>query len=256
MAWELTGNAGTDPTTDFVGTTDGQPLVIRTNNQEAARVAPNGQLGVGTASPNARLSIVAPSASELGGTAPSTTLLTSSGPLGEPEGSEIALASFGFSHPGSGDNDVSLGIRATRTAPAFGWPNTAIGLGMDVDDTVRAGASLWLHANGHVGIGTVSPSDPLTVHGIINSSAGGFRFPDGSIQSTATLRGPQGPQGQQGATGPSVKSVATVGPNPCNLVCGAGKIIAQQNSPCIATSETGTAQTNAVSGQWCCVCRP
>jgi hypothetical protein len=38
MAWELTGNGGTDPASDFLGTTDGQPLVIRTNGAEAMRI--------------------------------------------------------------------------------------------------------------------------------------------------------------------------------------------------------------------------
>ena len=31
--WMLNGNAGTDPTTNFIGTTDGQPLVFRVKNQ-------------------------------------------------------------------------------------------------------------------------------------------------------------------------------------------------------------------------------
>ncbi len=33
-AWSLTGNAGTNPTTQFLGTSDAQPLVVRTNNLE------------------------------------------------------------------------------------------------------------------------------------------------------------------------------------------------------------------------------
>ena len=33
FAWSLTGNAGTNPTTNFLGTTDDQSLSIRTNNQ-------------------------------------------------------------------------------------------------------------------------------------------------------------------------------------------------------------------------------
>jgi hypothetical protein len=28
-SWQLNGNAGTDPTSDFVGTTDGNPLVVK-----------------------------------------------------------------------------------------------------------------------------------------------------------------------------------------------------------------------------------
>ena len=62
-------------------------------------------------------------------------------------------------------NNSSLGIRALRVADGLGWNLTAIGLGMDVDNTVRAGASLWLHANGYIGIGTSSPSAKLQVSG-------------------------------------------------------------------------------------------
>ncbi len=38
--WKLTGNAGTDPATNFLGTTDNQPLEIRVNNQRALRIEP------------------------------------------------------------------------------------------------------------------------------------------------------------------------------------------------------------------------
>jgi hypothetical protein len=38
---------------------------------------------------------------------------------------------------------------------------------------------------GNVGIGTAFPSSPLTVDGVIESEAGGFKFPDGTIQTTA-----------------------------------------------------------------------
>ena len=43
-AWLLSGNAGTTPTTNFLGTTDAQPLVIRTNNTERTRILSNGQV--------------------------------------------------------------------------------------------------------------------------------------------------------------------------------------------------------------------
>jgi len=44
---------------------------------------------------------------------------------------------------------------------------------------------LTVLAAGNVGIGTTSPSQPLEVAGTIYSSAGGFRFPDGTTQATA-----------------------------------------------------------------------
>ena len=36
-----------------------------------------------------------------------------------------------------------------------------------------------------VGIGTISPTEALTVAGIVESTSGGFKFPDGSMQSSA-----------------------------------------------------------------------
>ncbi len=42
--WLLTGNSGTNPSTNFLGTTDNQALVIRTNNQERMRVLSTGNL--------------------------------------------------------------------------------------------------------------------------------------------------------------------------------------------------------------------
>jgi hypothetical protein len=56
-AWVLAGNAGTDPAAEFLGTTDAQPLVLRTNNAERLRVDAAGRLGVGTASPTERLTV-------------------------------------------------------------------------------------------------------------------------------------------------------------------------------------------------------
>lgn len=45
-AWFTTGNASTNPATNFIGTTDNQPLVISTNNTEKMRVLSNGDIWV------------------------------------------------------------------------------------------------------------------------------------------------------------------------------------------------------------------
>jgi len=51
----------------------------------------------------------------------------------------------------------------------------------------RAGVGdlMSVQTNGNVGIGTVSPAEKLSVNGKIQSTAGGFRFPDGSTQNAA-----------------------------------------------------------------------
>jgi trimeric autotransporter adhesin len=44
---------------------------------------------------------------------------------------------------------------------------------------------MQLNPNGFLGIGTLSPASPLTVTGVIQSTSGGFKFPDGSVQTKA-----------------------------------------------------------------------
>jgi hypothetical protein len=56
-AWSLTGNAGTNPATNFIGTTDAQDWVMRTNNLERARIMSNGNVGIGINSPTTKLQV-------------------------------------------------------------------------------------------------------------------------------------------------------------------------------------------------------
>ena len=57
MPWNTNGNTGTNSTTDFVGTTDLQALVIRTNSKEAIHIDPAGKVGIGTPSPQNSLHV-------------------------------------------------------------------------------------------------------------------------------------------------------------------------------------------------------
>jgi hypothetical protein len=49
LFWRLIGNSATNPAINFVGTTDNNALVFRTNNAERARIAANGNLRIGDA---------------------------------------------------------------------------------------------------------------------------------------------------------------------------------------------------------------
>lgn len=55
--WSLNGNTGTDSTLNFIGTVDGKPLVMKTNNTERLRINSNGNIGIGTATPTAKLNV-------------------------------------------------------------------------------------------------------------------------------------------------------------------------------------------------------
>jgi len=54
--WELSGNTGNGSNV-FLGTTDAQPIVMKTNNAERMRIDASGNVGVGTATPGAKIGI-------------------------------------------------------------------------------------------------------------------------------------------------------------------------------------------------------
>jgi len=55
--WHITGNNGTNPTTNFVGTIDNQGLSFRTNNAIRMRIGAAGNIGIGTISPVQKLDV-------------------------------------------------------------------------------------------------------------------------------------------------------------------------------------------------------
>jgi hypothetical protein len=46
--WSLTGNAGTNESTNFLGTTDAKPLMFKTNNAYSGQISNNGMVAFGT----------------------------------------------------------------------------------------------------------------------------------------------------------------------------------------------------------------
>src|SRR5438876_12430604 len=56
MAWEISGNGNIGP--GFLGTTDKEPLIVKTDAKEALRIDPAGNIGVGTEKPATKVEIV------------------------------------------------------------------------------------------------------------------------------------------------------------------------------------------------------
>ncbi|MBC7845241.1 MAG: H-type lectin domain-containing protein [Flavobacterium sp.] len=56
-SWSLLGNTGTTAGTNFIGTTDNQPLVFKTNGTEWMRVTETGELAIGNTTPDATLDV-------------------------------------------------------------------------------------------------------------------------------------------------------------------------------------------------------
>ena len=59
--------------------------------------------------------------------------------------------------------------------------------GFASNNSVIGDANIFEDKFGNVGIGTTTPTSPLTVQGMIETTLGGFKFPDGTVQTTAGL---------------------------------------------------------------------
>jgi hypothetical protein len=59
------------------------------------------------------------------------------------------------------------------------------------------GSVFVVKSSGNIGIGTNSPASKLSVNGLIQSTSGGIKFPDNTVQKTATLVGPAGPKARK-----------------------------------------------------------
>jgi hypothetical protein len=55
--WSMTGNTGTDSASNFIGTLDGQPLTIKTDNAARMIISSDGNVGIGTTTPSAKLNV-------------------------------------------------------------------------------------------------------------------------------------------------------------------------------------------------------
>jgi hypothetical protein len=124
--WGVTGNAGTNPATNFAGTTDAQPFAIRTNNTEKARVTPAGQLALGTTNPQGALDI---NSNTQGVILPrvALTALNVEAPVVNPAGGGLATGTLVWNTATAGTlpNNVSPGMyywNGTRWVSLAGSP--------------------------------------------------------------------------------------------------------------------------------------
>jgi hypothetical protein len=103
--WGVTGNASTNPATNFLGTTDAQPLVVKTNNTEVMRATSAGTVGVKTNAPNSTLNVNGSF---------STAVLVSTDPLVTTINADATMYTI-YVKRTSGSSDVTINLPAAAT---------------------------------------------------------------------------------------------------------------------------------------------
>lgn len=149
--WSLTGNSGTNPAVNFIGTTDAQPLVFKVNNQEAGRISSTtGNTSLG------HLSLAA--------------ITTGTG--------NTATGSFALRFNTSGSGNTAMGSDALRSNTS-GEVNTAVGGGALFSNTTGFGntamgvSALRLNTTGEANTATGAGALQNNTTGIQNTATGG-----------------------------------------------------------------------------------
>ena len=152
--WNLTGNAGTSPATDYIGTSDAQPLVFRTNGNEQMRLDVNGNLGIGTNAPTELLMLLNPPV-----TATHAGLLI--------ENDAAGFDPYLKLYSPTGGNDAAIFLDDSD--------GNALKIATDIvanDADRNANTRLVLTQSGNLGIGTTAPAHTLHVGGDLALNSG------------------------------------------------------------------------------------
>ena len=163
--WGLTGNAGTDPNVNFIGTTDNKDFVIKVNDSEAGRFHSDSAsldfIG-GTANRGNSFAII-------GGTANGTGSVAV-GVASEAVGDQSIA--FGTVSTAFSFGEISLGMNgAPYTASSTtSWVGTDRVLSINNGNFSNQSTALTILKNGKTGIGNTTPDSTLHV-------VGGLKFP-------------------------------------------------------------------------------
>lgn len=179
-AWSRIGNAATNATTNFIGTTDSVSFILKTNNTERLRVLANGRLGIGTSNPGSKFSIHDVAAKQsifsfnAGINAGQLELGLARGTQANPFAVQAndLLGKLVF----SGFNGVNFSPSASiesRSSQAFTTSGNGSVLEFKTtrDDSTASTTRMIIDNNGRVGIGK-NPVQTLDVKGTINVSGG------------------------------------------------------------------------------------
>ncbi|MDZ7898439.1 MAG: hypothetical protein U5N85_10505 [Arcicella sp.] len=149
--WGLTGNAGTNPATQFIGTTDAQPLAFRTNNVETMRVLSTGNVGIGTSTPDTKLHVLS------GGSA--GVITPSSGTVATIESNSSTILSI--LTPATNQGSIYFGSPTSSSRGFLIYSHSVDKMFLGTGSANR----IIIDGTGNMGIGTSTPDSKLDVAG-------------------------------------------------------------------------------------------
>lgn len=182
-SWSITGETGTDPETDFLGTTDNTSLVFITNNSEQIRISPDGYVGIGTDDPDQKLDVRG------------NIVLRASTGISDYNEVNINRGKLKFSTEPDDNHTIYNNFRNIDDEGSWDGikMNVYNGLNVRVGNNGSTSA-LFINSSGYTGIGTTTPSCGLDVAagaGWISGSFSGLGGTDkvvfGNINSHATI---------------------------------------------------------------------
>lgn len=183
-AWLTLGNAGTNPATHFVGTTDNTSLVFRTNNIERMRLHFGGQLSIGDNNPGGKLDVHQETSNDVArfityGSPNDIRLRRTQGTKTSPSATSGANTILGrFFAEGYNGSSFTAAAAIEMSTDAAGGTSTDMPGRITFSTTPDGSGTLQermrITNDGNVGIGTTSPLSKLHVEGsILNRSISG-----------------------------------------------------------------------------------
>jgi len=197
ISWLLGGNAISNPLTQFLGTTNAQPLVFRAFGTEYMRLDTNGRLGIGTTAPTSRLYVQQSTASGTVGTFNNTaTAGRSYAVVAYTNSTTDGTHTVHIDAAGTSGNTDGLYVmnRSTSNNAAAGYFTASGATGMvtgvwaDISSTNSSSAAAYFRVRSVSGAGYAGWfQGNVRIQGTLTKSAGSFKIDNPLNPANQTL---------------------------------------------------------------------